>query len=369
MAATGERVPLSIGTGVSSILIPRPATARLTRGQSTTQRKYLGEPDDLHYIPDSPWIERQFFSAEDEAELKYSCTLVLAHVPHSDDMSDDPLKYIAAQILEGKAAHQSQKQSERISAPAQKVDASTSNSVTQQPLHLNPDTATPSVSSHRDTLSTHDYSTPQSSAGYTPGDSARRISDAARKSYNSSKKPGSSLRNDPQLQSKSRTTSNSGLHRSYDTTNPSLETEAIKRTLRLVTDGYSRPQSNSSLKSMDKVNSLRFSAPDLNKSLPLPPADPIDNSEDPKKPHISRLMKTIRKKKSTTALDKGRSFSTSEARPPLPTTTRNREPEPIKAEVPKPSYPSAREEEPSKKRFHLRLFTRRHHRPADLLVT
>jgi hypothetical protein len=284
-------------------------------------------------------------------------------------MSDDPLKYIAAQIQEGKAAQQALKQSERISAPAQRVDASKTESVTQQFLHLNPDTATPSLSSHRDTVSTQDYSTPLTSAGYTPADSARRFSDAARKSYNSSKKPGNSHRNDHQLQSKSRTTSNSGLHRSFDTTNPSLETEAIKRTLRLVTDGYPRPQSGSSLKSMDNVNSVRFSAPDLNKSLPPPPADPIDNAEDPKQLHISRLMKTIRKKKSTTALDKGRSLSTSEAPPPLPVTTKARQEQSSKAEVPKTPYPSAREEEQTKKRFRLRLFTRRNHRPADVLVT
>lgn len=370
MAATGKRVPLSISTAVSSIPISGSTTDHLTGGQPKTHKKYLGEPDDLHYIPDSPWIERQFFSDEEEAELKYSCTLVLAHVPHSDDMSDDPLKYIAAQIQEGKAAQQAQKQSERISAPAQRVDAPKSESITQQFLHSNPDTATPSQSSHRDTLSTQDYSTPLTSAGYTPGDSARRFSDAARKSYNSTKKPGSSLRHDPQLRSKSRTTSNSGLHRSFDTTDPSLETEAIKRTLRLVTDGCSRPQSGSSLRSMDNVNSVRFSAPDLNKSLPPPPADPIDNAEDPKQLHISRLMKTIRKKKSMTALDKGRSLSTSEAPPPLPMTTKTREVQSSHPEAPKTPYPpAAPEEEQTKKRFRLRLFTRRHHRPADVLVT
>jgi hypothetical protein len=369
MPATGKRVPLSIDTAVSSIPLPEIAKAHLIFGQSKTHKKYLGEPDDPHYIPDSPWIERQFFSDEEEAELKCSCTLVLANVPHSDDMSDDPLKYIAAQIQEGKTTQQSKIKSESVSVPVQRVDASKTNSVTQHFLNLNSDTATPSESSNRDTLSTHDYATPLTSAGFTPGDSVRRFSDAARKSYNSTKKPGSSLRNESQLQTKSRTTSNSGLHRSFDTTNPSLETEAIKRTLRLVTDNYSRPQSGSSLRSMDNVNSLRFSSPDLNKSLPPPPGEPLDISDDPKQPHISRLMKTIRKKKSMTALDKGRSFSTSDAPPPLPTTTRSREAHSSKAEVPKTSYPQAREEEPSKKRFRLRLFTRRHHRPADVLVT
>ncbi|KEF61780.1 uncharacterized protein A1O9_03350, partial [Exophiala aquamarina CBS 119918] len=299
-------------------------------------KKYLGEPEDPHYIPDSPWIERKFFTEEEEAELKSSCTLVLANVPHSDDMSDDPLKYIAAQIQEGKPVQQSKTKSEHISAPAHKIDASKTNSAIQHLLNLNPDTATPSESSHRDTLSTQDYSTPLTSAGFTPGDSARRFSDAARKSYNSSKKPGSSLRNDSQLH-KSRTTSNSGLHRSFDTTNPSLETEAIKRTLRLVADGSSRPQSGSSLRSMDNVNSLRFSTPDLNKSLPPPPTSPLDPFDDPKQPHISRLMKTIRKKKSTTALDKGRSFSTSDAPPPLPTTNRTKAPQPSQPDIPNTS--------------------------------
>jgi len=370
MGATGKRVPLSIGTAVSSTINSNSVEANLICPQSMTHKKYLGEPEDPHYIPDSPWIERQFFTEDEEAELKASCKLVLANVPHSDDMSDDPLKYIAAQIQEGKATHQSKTKSDRMSAPAHRIEASKTNSAIQHLLNSNPDTATPSDSSHRDTISTQDYSTPLTSAGFTPGDSARRFSDAARKSYNSTRKPGSSLRNDSQLQ-KSRTTSNSGLHRSFDTTNPSLETEAIKRTLRLVTDGSSRPQSGSSLRSMDNVNSLRFSSPDLNKSLPPPPADLSEQLDDPKQqPHISRLMKTIRKKKSMTALDKGRSLSTSDAPPPLPTSSRGKATQPSKPAVPKTSFaPQTSQEEPSKKRFRLRLFTRRHHQPANVLVS
>ena len=309
--------------------------------------------------------------------MKRSCLLVLSNVPHSDDMSDDPLKYLAAQIQSDKTVQQAKTIPERTSASVQRADAVYANSVTQHILDLSTNTASPSESSYRATLSTQDYSTPLTSAGLTPGQSARRFSDAARKSCSSTKKPGSSLRNESQIQTKSRATSNAGGHMSTEATNTSSEAEAIKRTLRLVTDGHSRPHSGASARSMDNANTERSPVPDLNKSLPPPPPEPVSVSDDQKQIHISRLMKTIRKKKSMTTAEGSRGLhTTSKAqRPPPPPTTRvaskptARDPAAPNAQASKPRKSQPSEPAPTKKRFRLRLFTRRHHRPADVLVS
>lgn len=286
-------------------------------------------------------------------------------------MSEDPFKYIAAQISEGTAKPPPLKKPERASAPVHPVETSTNN-VAQHVHSLDHDFSSPSNSSNRDTINTTttaDYATPLTSAGLTPGESARRFSDAARKSYNSTKKPGSSLRNESQFQSKSRTTSTSNLavHRSLDGTNPEQDVEAIKRTLRLVTDDYSRPQSSSSRSMENSVNPLRFSLPDLNKSLPPPPPLETDSaSDDQKQQHISRLMKTIKKKKSTPAVA-GRSQSTAEVTSSNSVNKQPAKPSLYNQDHPKTPYPLT-ESSPTKKRFRLRLFTKRH-RPADVLVT
>ncbi|KIV90812.1 hypothetical protein PV10_05419 [Exophiala mesophila] len=337
-------------------------------------QKYLGEPDDPHYIPDSPWISRQFIPEEIEAELKRSCLMVLANVPHSDEMSDDPLQYLAAQILEGRAKSAQDKKSEkseRISASNHCRDKS-SNFVAKQRLPSDAASSIQSRSSNRDTINTTttaDYSTPLTSAGLTPADSARRFSDAARKSYNSSKKPGSSLRNESQMVvAKSRVTSapNQVLPKSLDGTNPSQDIQAIKRTLRLVTDDFSRPPSSGNTSTDHLPDPANLSMPDLNKSLPPPPPEPESAVEDQKQPHISRLMKTIKKKKSMNAVGVRNHIQIHEA-PPRPHTHKSNTAPTWAQPPPEPQFLPA-EPSSSKTRFRLRLFTRRH-RPADLLVT
>ncbi|KIW26707.1 uncharacterized protein PV07_06518 [Cladophialophora immunda] len=331
-----------------------------TDASALIPKKYRGDDDDPHFIPDSPLIDRQALTAQEEGELKRICALVLANVPHSDDMSDDPLKYIAAQIQEGKTAQkQPGAKRERKPEPAHNVEAAAS--VTHQFLDIQDDSATPSEVSLRGTITATDYSTPLTSAGITPGETARRFSDAARKSVNSTKKPGSSLRNESTtVTTKSRTTSSGGIHRSMEASKPSAEAEAIKKTLRIVTDGSSRPQSGST-KSMEQPRPIRFSAPDLNKRLPPPPPEsPVP--EEQKQPHISRLMKTIRKKKSMTT--EGRSFSTGST-PPMPSATTPRTPYPHSSTTPVTDNAA---QEPPRKKFRIPLFHRRQ-RPADVLVT
>jgi hypothetical protein len=276
---------------------------------------------------------------------------VLAHVPHSDDMSDDPLKYIAAQIQEGKKAVQERAKERK---PTKVANVEPAAGVTHQFLDVQGDSATPSETSHRGTINATDYSTPLTSAGITPGESARRFSDAARKSLTGTKKPGSNLRNETSSLHKSRTAS-TGV-RSIDASKPTPEVEAIKKTLRIVTDGSSRLEGGS--KSMDVPRPVRFSALDLNKSLPPPPPDEILFEE--KQPHISRLMKTIRKKKSHS--DVGRSMS-SDSSPSLPSAEAVRTPYPH-ASLP----PRLPEQKPPKKKFRIPLFSRRQ-QPADVMVT
>ena len=296
--------------------------------------------------------------------------MVLANVPHSDEMSDDPLQYLAAQILEGRAKSAQDKKSERTSASNHRRDKS-ANFVAKQRLPSDAASSTQSHSSNRDTINTTttaDYSTPLTSAGLTPADSARRFSDAARKSYNSSKKPGSSLRNESQMVVKSCVTSapNQVLPRSLDGTNPCQDVQTIKRTLRLVTDDFSRPPS-SGTKSMDHLpDAANLSMPDLNKSLPPPPPEPEPAVEDQKQPHISRLMKTIKKKKSMNAVGVRNHIQAHEA-PPRPHTHKSNT-APTWAQSPPEAQFLPAEPSSSKNRFRLRLFTRRH-RPADLLVT
>ncbi|KAJ9612015.1 hypothetical protein H2200_003610 [Cladophialophora chaetospira] len=331
-----------------------------TNSSSLIPKKYRGDDDDPHFIPASPIISRQDLSAQEEGELKRVCALVLANVPHSDDMSDDPLKYIAAQIQEGKkAAQQTDAKQEQKPGPLQ--DAETTARVTHQFLDVQDDSATPSEASHRDTINATDYSTPLTSAGMTPGETARRFSDAARKSLTGSKKPGSNLRNDSNYVTNSRTTS-TGV-RSLEAHKHSAEAEAIKKTLRLVIEGSSRPQSGVT-KSMDQPRPVRFSALDLNKSLPAPPPPESPSLEEQKQPHISRMMKlkSIRKKKSITI--EGRSFSTSST-PPMPSARAFEAP---KTPYPQQSATQMSAQEPPKKKFRFPLFHRRQ-RPADVLVT
>ncbi|EXJ80222.1 hypothetical protein A1O1_08364 [Capronia coronata CBS 617.96] len=335
---------------------------------SLTPKKYRGEPDDPHFIPDSPLIDRQTLSEQEEGELKRVCALVLAHVPHSDDASDDPLKYIAAHIQEGRPARQIHSKPERASQSAH-VPGTTFANVIQRGTDLKIDTATPSEGSPRYTSTTDNF-TPLTSAGLTPGEAGSRLSDTARRSVTSTKKPGSSLRNETLTRTKSRKPSNAGLHRSLEECERPLDATFVGRTLRLVQDSPTGLGSSSN-EFMAGTWQSSLSVPDLNKSLPPPPPAPRPDSrdsDDSKQPHVSRLMKTIRKKKSITA--ESRNVSSGSA-PPLPSAEKAKEAATLRprsrtgattASAHAPPLP-----EPPKRRFRLRFFPRLH-RPVDLVV-
>lgn len=335
--------------------------------QSPTSKKYLGEPNDPHFIPDSPLIGRQVLTEQEEDELKRMCALVLADVQHSDDMSDDPLKYIAAHIQVGRSVQERHADRDRTSQPARDTGA-TSTKVKHKLSDLKTDLETPSEGSRRYTSTTTDNSTPLTSAGLTPGEPGPRLSDAARRSTTGSNKLRSSLRNEASARTKSRTTSNAGLHRSLEKGESILEVESVGRTLRLVKNTPSRPRSSHN-KSMEMDRSARQSAPDLNKSLPAPPQPDSPDMEDSKQPHISMLMKSIRKKSMTSEC---RNASTVSA-PPLSSAEQARSAAAVQlrtraATATGTTANGNQPPEPPKKRFRFRLFPRAH-RPANLLVT
>ena len=175
-----------------------------------------------------------------------------------------------------------------------------------------------------------------------------------------SKKPASHLRAESNSVTKSQATS-TGV-RSLEANNLSSEAEAIRKTIRTIADRSSHPRSDS-INSMDVPQPVRFSVPDLNKSLPSPPheSSPL---EEQKQPHISRLMKGIHRKKSTIA--EGRSSLTNSTAP-IPSSV-----EVQRTSAPRhtSTVPASRSagQEPPKKKFRIPLFHRRQ-RPADVLVT
>ena len=64
-------------------------------------RKYLGDPGSPHFIPESPFIDRQFLSHEEELRLKRACVLALKDIQCSDDDEIDPtVAYLAGHIRE-----------------------------------------------------------------------------------------------------------------------------------------------------------------------------------------------------------------------------------------------------------------------------
>lgn len=130
-------------------------------------------------MPKSPLIERQKFSAQEETELKHLCSLALANVPHSDDMMDDPFRYlgnhITAKVPPKPSANQASAVPQQPSATQQAapvdIRSMSSNS-----------TATPSETSKRETLKTND-TTPMTTPGLTPGDTDKRFSDGGKRSH------------------------------------------------------------------------------------------------------------------------------------------------------------------------------------------
>jgi hypothetical protein len=259
--------------------------------QPRVHKKYLGEPNDLHFIPSSPLIERRAFSEQEEGELKRMCALALAYIPHSDDMSsDDPLKYLAAQIIVKPP-------------PTAKPDAAPPPPFLPEvpAIPVAADTATPSDGSKRDTMDRTDYSTPLTSAGITPGESRHRFSDAGKRPPSS--KMSSNLKHETASRTKSRAQSSSrsaarksndnATRKSQEPPKSSSDQRTFARSIRLVQEP--RPLSETDARPVERGRQARYSQMELNKELPpLPRA----GTEPVGRVHISRMMKIIKPKKS-----------------------------------------------------------------------
>ena len=285
--------------------------------QPRTHKKYLGEPDDPHFLPHSPIIGRQQFTEQEEGELKRTCALALSQIPHSDDMTDDPFKYLASHI---------QQQSAPAAAKPTAAPLLPKNTQAKQappqpaPFLSDPvDTATPSESSKRDTFDRTDYSTPLTSAGITPGETTKRFSDAVRRP--STSKGSSNLKYESSQKSKSRAASSSrgvsrksadaGVRKTHDRKPSKDGNNAAKKTIKVVQQ-TPRP-SDAQAQAAEIARPVRFSQLELNKKLPPLPRSVTEPIE---KPSVTRFMKTIKKKKSQVI--EGRSMSASAASSPMP---------------------------------------------------
>lgn len=251
-------------------------------------KKYLGEADDLHYIPSSPWIERAVFTEQEEGELKRLCALALAHVPHSD--GPEPA---VPREPELPVSRKYKVAGDDIKPP--------------QPQFA--DTRTPSEASKRDTYGTStDYSTPLTSAGITPGEPVKLFSDSTKRASSSKGPIISNLRFDSWQQAFQRPKANThplptkplqpvDPRRTVDLRKSSASAPVgAERTLRFVNDshrGSSASQPNPTMSS-DFPRTNRFSHAELNKKLPpLPNTIVKVEDENPKTAPLSRMLKTL----------------------------------------------------------------------------
>lgn len=323
--------------------------------QTKIHKKYLGEPDDLHFIPHSPIIERQYLTEQEDGELKRICALALAQIPHSDDMTDDPLKYIAAQV---QTTSQPEQKPKAIPEPLPVVPA----------IPVGAESATPSDGSKRDTMNRTDYSTPLTSAGITPGETTKRFSDAGKRA--SSSKGSSHLKHETAQRTKSRTASAShsmprksndtGMRKSHEARKPSGD----HRTLRIVQDTPRRSETN--VRSVENVRSARCSQLELNKQLPPLPRSEIDT---PNTSAMARMIKSLKKQKSQVI--EGRSVSVSESPTSTlpPPTTRPQSARPRQKSMPSARAPIALPlTEPKRKFFKLPFFGNRKDGPQQGVV-
>lgn len=124
-------------------------------------------------MPASPLIDRQHLTTFEEIELKRACIAVLANIPHSDEMTDDPFRYIASAIT-------TKSQVQFCSEASGSTSHKTTLDVTENENVYSQDTATPSEASGRETIPST-FTTPMTTPGITPADTGKRFSDAGRR--------------------------------------------------------------------------------------------------------------------------------------------------------------------------------------------
>jgi hypothetical protein len=271
-------------------------------------RKYLGEPDDLHFIPSSPLIERAFFTEQEEGELKRLCALALANVPHTDEPEPAPARQPEPQV-------------------PRKYKVAGGEVKLPQPHFA--DTQTPSEASKRDTFGTStDHSTPLTSAGITPGEPVKRPSESSKQTSSSKGPVNSNLRFDTWQQAFQRAKANThppptkrlqpvDPRKTVDIRNSTASAPiSAERTLRFVTDSPrdSAVSQPNPARCSDVNRTKRFSHAELNKKLPpLPSA--LDDLDSPKTAALSRMFRLTRRKSPEHAEDDCEPLTGGQSRP------------------------------------------------------
>lgn len=105
-----------------------------------------------------------------------ACAAALSNVPHSDEMADDPFRYLGKHILV-KTQTRVQEVPNKRAIQRARVPEPLTNITTRDPAAY--DTATPSETSKRETLRTTG-STPLTTPGLSAEDTGKRFSDAVR---------------------------------------------------------------------------------------------------------------------------------------------------------------------------------------------
>ncbi|KAK5090690.1 hypothetical protein LTR05_000865 [Lithohypha guttulata] len=254
--------------------------------QSSQQRKYLGDSNDLHFVPKSPIVDRQKLSAEDEDALKQACIEALSSIPHSDEMTDDPFRYLASQIIVKQPREQVEK--EQVAGLIKQPEVSQ----TEWPGSSGNNTATPSDTSKRETIQTN-ATTPLTTPGVTPGEAGKRFSDAG-------KRPTTAQPS--HLRTELKKSKGTAVY-SFLKENPIARPQTANATKSL-THLPSLAKQKSKTKEFDPVEqstAISLGQPDFNKSLPDLPKVAKENRtitdnlpKEKSKGGISRMLKTVR---------------------------------------------------------------------------
>lgn len=266
----------------------------------------MGDPNSPHFIPDSPLVDRQILSIEDEDELKRSCAIALKDVQSSDDDEVDPaVAYLARTI---QARQETETKPDNILEPRPET---TKEAGPRMPLEQSQTVAKPpveqdlagldlSLTSQRSTSEPTEYNTPLTSTSIVLSDTGKRGS-APRLGFLSAKRGSSSSQGgivDPKSSERAHAWMMNYLEK------------RMSRDKDKDVDGRKRPEtagarfsssrpttnrttSNNNAHNEDSHGSLSQTLMDLNKRLPALPGGPLE-PEQTRKPHISSMIKGLK---------------------------------------------------------------------------
>lgn len=227
------------------------------------------------------------------------CSMALADIPHSDDMMDDPFRYLGSHIAVKTATKppvtHSQKVVKQQSAPERPK-------VPEYQIPSGASSATPSENSKRETLQTN-ATTPMTTPGITPGDTDKRFSEGG-------KRP--SVATSPAaIKAGSENAKGHAIYSFLKDPLPSVKPQltATKSLTHLPITAGSRSKQRQADGQVQQNSSIA-SNPDFNKSLPAIPKPQSDANGDvvelepcpkEKSSGITRMFKTVRLARTQTA--------------------------------------------------------------------